>query len=54
MFSNHNEVSNNALELNECHRTLFGHVVGLSSAKQFLSERVFYSGTRHSAYRYTC
>ncbi len=32
--------------VNECHRTLLGHVVSLISAKQFLSERVLYSGTR--------
>ena len=44
--------SNLALELNECHRTLFRHVVGLRSAKWFLSKLVRCSGTRHSALRY--
>ncbi len=40
---------NNALEMNECHRTLLGHEFDFTIAKQFMSERELFSGTRHSA-----
>ena len=50
----HSEISSNqSVELNECHRTLFRQVISLRIAKQYLGEPVSFSGTRHSTLRYT-
>ncbi len=46
------EAANNGQELDECHRTLFRHIVGLRYVNQFLGERLSFSGTCHSSYRY--